>query len=534
MSHRFRKTLSLVTISLCVRTVIGTAIVANCFVAIPHTDGPQRSMTQAFPKGTQERKSAFSRRSEPIAAVSSVHSDFFEASKLTDVNPAAASQFGFSVAIDDDTAVVGSPGDADNKGAALIYRRNGSTWSLQQKIVGNDSVADDNFGWSVAISGETIVVGAFDLNEADQGSAYVFVRGGSIWNQQQKLTASGGSITDQFGISVSIDGDTVVVGSPGDQASRGAAYVYARSGTSWTQQQKLIASDAAAGDDLGWSAAINGETVLVGAPSDDGSRGGAYVFIRNGAIWTQQSKVTASDGAASDRFGYSVAVNGSYMLSGAPLTNNSGKLTGSAYVFLRTGDNWQQQQELLPADGEANDKFGGAVALNDSTAVIGANADDIGMAFDKGSVYVFTRVQNSWSQVQKLEGSDAAIGDNFGGSVAVRPGAIIVGSYLDDGASLMDAGSAFVFASTPAPVVSVSGKVLTPDGRGLRSAKVTITDIGLGTFESTVTSTLGYFQFSVVSGRDYIINVGAKRYRFSTIPISVSGDVTDIDLVGME
>jgi hypothetical protein len=547
MVRNFRQILSLITISLGVRLAIGAAIAVNCFVTIPHGDALQRNDLRSLIEPLKEKNVAEKKaRKRPVEQFTSALDGFVETVKLLDVNSSATAQLGFSVAISGDTAIVGAPGDANNKGAALIFQRNGNTWSLQQKISGNDSAVDDHFGWSVAISGETAVVGAYDLNEVDSGAAYVFVRNGLTWSQQQKLTPFDGSVTDQFGSSVSIDVDTIAVGAFGNNGSRGAAYIFIRNGPSWIQEQKLTATDAAAGDDFGWSVALSGESAVVGAPGDDGSRGSAYVFVRNSTSWAQIGKITASDGTEFDRFGYSVAIDGDYLISGAPLGGSVAGKTGSAYIFSRSGINWLQQQKLIPADGEENDKFGGSVGLNGSIAVIGSNGDDIASAVDQGSAYIFTRVGSTWSQTQKVMGSDSSIGDNFGGSVAVRQGAVIAGAYLGDVDSTMDPGTAYIFTDpeqptptpsitpTPGPMATVSGRVLTSTGVGLRNAKVTVIDQSLGTTKAALTSSLGYFFIEVESGRNYIVSVNSKRYRYSSIPILVNGDISDLEFIGLE
>ena len=463
-----------------------------------------------------------------------IPNDFSETVKLIDPNPANAVQMGFSVAISGDTAIVGAPGKANNRGSAFICVRSGNTWTLQQEITGTDSTSDDHFGWSVSISGETAVVGAYDLNENDLGAAYVFVRNGLTWTQQQKITPTGGAVTDQFGSTVSISGETLLVGAFGKDNSRGAAYVYTRSAGLWTQQQILIAGDGVAGDEFGWSLAISGERAILGAPGDDSFRGGAYLFVRNGTSWSQTAKITSTDGSSFDRFGYSVAVDGSYALIGAPQDSESGIITGSGYVFAESGGAWQQQKRILANDRAANDKFGSSVAILGLSAVIGANGDDVGTNIDQGSAYVFTRNGGDWTQAQKILGLDGLPGDNLGVSVGLAPGVLIVGSYLDDISTFLDSGSAYTYTAPAPATVIVSGRILTPSGVGLRSAQVRITDVNLGTDTSTTTSTLGYFQFQVTAGRDYVINVNSKRYRFSTSPITVTGDVTNIELVGLE
>ena len=198
-------------------------------------------------------------------------------------------------------------------------------------------MVDDRFGGSVAISGDTVVVGAPRDDDAgfDSGSVYVFVRSGTTWTEEAKLTASDAAAEDEFGVSVALSGDTALVGASGDDdagSGSGSAYVFVRNGTSWSQQVKLTASDAAAEDGFGASVALSGDTALVGASGDDGtgvSSGSAYVFVRNGTSWIQQAKLTASDAAAIDYFGYSVALSGETALVGAPFNDG----VGSAYAY---------------------------------------------------------------------------------------------------------------------------------------------------------------------------------------------------------
>src|SRR6266540_2968214 len=278
------------------------------------------------------------------------------------------------------------------------------TFTQHQKLEASDPAAFDGFGFSVAISGETVVVGAlFDDGAAglQQGSAYVFARSGGVWTQQQKLLASDAAAGALFGISVAISGETVVVGAPGDDAG-GSAYVFARNGGVWSQQQKLRASDAAVADSFGASVAISGETVVVGAIGDDGAagrdQGSAYVFARSGGVWTQQQKLEASDAAANDLFGLSVAISGGTVVVGAPFdAGAAGNSQGSAYVFARSGGVWSQQQKLEASDAALGDQFGFSVAVSGGTVVVGAHDDSGAAGRLQGSAYVFGPVPFDFS-----------------------------------------------------------------------------------------------------------------------------------------
>ncbi|MEZ4334968.1 MAG: SUMF1/EgtB/PvdO family nonheme iron enzyme [Myxococcota bacterium] len=359
-------------------------------------------------------------------------------------------EFGASVSVSGDTTVVGASGDDDggtNSGAAYVFTRSGTTWTEQQKLVASDAAAGDDFGYSVSISGDTVVVGAFADDDAgtNSGSAYVFTRSGTTWTEQQKLVASDAAASGAFGYSVSVAGDTTVIGAIGDATgglSAGAVYVFTRSGTIWTEQQKLVASDAAAVDSFGYSVSLAGDTTVVGAQGDDdggSSSGSAYVFTRSGTIWTEQQKLVASDAAASDQFGYSVSLAADIAVIGAPFADGSSTDSGSAYVFTRSGTVWTEQQKLFSGDGATSDLFGRGVSIAGETIVVGAFGNDVG-----GSAYVFTRSGTTWNEHQKLVAADAAASDLFGEHVSVFDDSVVVGARGDDVVG-QNSGSAYFF-----------------------------------------------------------------------------------------
>ena len=272
-----------------------------------------------------------------------------------------------------------------------------------ENLAAGDGAPGDQFGFSVALSGDTALVGAFVDDTpagAGAGSVYVFTRSGMAWLLQAKLTAGDGAANDRFGVSVALSGDTALVGAPGDDtpagANAGSAYVFTRSGTLWSQQQRLNADDGAANDGFGSSVALSGDTALMGAPFDNTSAGAdagsAYVFTRSGSLWSQQQRLEAGDGAADAEFGSSVALSGDTALVGALFDDTStGADTGSAYVFVR-GAIWFQQAKLTAGDGAVNDQFGYSVALSGDTALIGAYGDDGAVTgnLDVGSAYLYT------------------------------------------------------------------------------------------------------------------------------------------------
>ena len=212
-------------------------------------------------------------------------------------------------------------------------------WTETQKILADDGATLDCFGASVSVDGDTALIGAYwdDDNGVDSGSVYVFTRTGSTWTQQTKLLASDGAAGDAFGYTVSLDGDTALIAASLDDdngESSGSAYVFTRTGTTWTEQAKLLPLDGVAGDNLCW-VSLNGDTALLGVPGDDDNgehTGSAYVFTRTETTWTQEAKLLAADGAAQDWFGYGVSIDGDTALIGSELDDDSGTDSGSAYI----------------------------------------------------------------------------------------------------------------------------------------------------------------------------------------------------------
>ncbi|MCC6903570.1 MAG: FG-GAP repeat protein [Polyangiaceae bacterium] len=370
---------------------------------------------------------------------------------------AAGDQFGAAVDIDGTSVAVGArnaDGAFGNQGSAYVFTRSGTTWSLQQKVSHADPAQDDNFGSSVSIAGTTLAVGASQkaISWSKQGAAYVFARSGTTWSQQAKLTAADGSSGHELGTSVALSGDSLAVGAPGMSVSPGAAYVFVRSGTTWSQQAKLIASDGAVSDMLGFATSIDGDTVAVGAPLADpagaSGQGAAYVFVRSGSTWSQQQKLT--QGAAGDRFGNSVSVNGNSVICGAPQVDHTTTNQGRAHVFTRVLTSWSLQSTLtipyvtgkIPA---ANDYFGEAVALEGDLAVVGAPYVDYDHAA-QGAAAVYTRSGTQWGNGQLLTAEDDA--SRAGAAVAISGDLALVGAPDENVGKSDAAGTVYVFSRT--------------------------------------------------------------------------------------
>ena len=265
------------------------------------------------------------------------------------------------------------------------------------KITARDGAAGDEFGLSVSIDGDYAIVGAYldDDKGSSSGSAYIFRRVGTVWTQEAKLTASDGAAGDQFGRPVSLSGDYAIVGAYLDDdkgSASGSAYIFRRDGTVWTQEAKLTASDGAAGDEFGFSVSLSGDRAIVGAWLDDDkglNSGSAYIFRRDGTVWTQEAKLTASDGAAGDQSGFSVSISGDRAIVSSHGDDDNGSISGSAYIFRRVGTVWTQEAKLTASDGAAGDLFGLlSVSLSGDRAIVGALRDD-DKGLNSGSAYIY-------------------------------------------------------------------------------------------------------------------------------------------------
>ncbi|HEY52587.1 MAG TPA: hypothetical protein G4N94_03935 [Caldilineae bacterium] len=378
---------------------------------------------------------------------------WLQQAKLSASDGVSGHLFGVSVAISGDTVVVGSSGGDQGKGLVYVFEKPGGGWASATEIAqlsASDGVAGDGFGWSVAISGDTVVVG---VSDGDKGVAYVFEKPGDGWanaTETAVLSASDGAAGDYFGRAVAVSGDTVVVGAEGDESSKGSAYVFEKPGGGWanaTETAKLSASDGAGGDQFGNSVAINGDTVVAGAHGVGSNSGSAYVFEKPGGGWantTETAKLSASDGMAGDLFGHSVAISVDAVVVGA---SGDDTLKGSAYVFEKPDGGWASATEtakLSASGGAANDYFGISVAIDGDTVAVGAEGDD---SF-KGLAYVFEKPGGGWvsaTETVVLSASDGATNGYFGGSVAISGDTVVAGTEGDDDSK----GSAYVFENSP-------------------------------------------------------------------------------------
>jgi hypothetical protein len=399
--------------------------------------------------------------------------------------------FGSSVDVSDDTVVVGAPGNDSNRGAAYVFVRDVTGWTWQATLTASNAEVNDDFGASVAIDGDTVVVGAIfeagdgsspsnnDLNTA--GAVYVFTRSGTAWSQQAYLKASNPGLGDRFGEQVAISGDTIAVGVPledsdGDQsnnnaADSGAVYVFKRSGTAWSQDAYLKAGNIGTTDDFGRAVGVDGDTLVVGAHQEDGSAttingpyddgrfnaGAAYVYVRSGSTWSQQAYLKSANPDEFDEFGWGVAVSGDTVAVGVSredsnatgingdASNDMGQDSGAVYVFTRSGTTWSQQAYVKSSNSDPNDAFGRLMDLDgdtlavsspgESSRVSGIDGDQSDNSLSgSGASYVFQRNGGSWSQTAYVKATNPDDSDYFT-NVAVNGGTIVVGAPFEDSSS---------------------------------------------------------------------------------------------------
>ncbi len=453
-------------------------------------------------------------------------------------NTGAGDAFGTQLALSGDTLAIsavleasastgvnGSQSDnsAPASGAVYVFVRNNNVWTQQAYLKASNTGAGDHFGDCVALSGNTLVVGAHledsaatgingnqaDNGATDSGAAYVFVRNGTTWTQQAYLKASNTGAGDGFGLKLALFGDTVAVGAVfedsatigvnGNQASNaamdsGAVYVFVRSGTTWSQQAYLKASNTGATDAFGVSLALSADTLAIGAYGEGSSAtgingnqadnsafasGAAYVFVRSGTSWTQQAYLKASNTQAGDVFGQSIALSvdtiavGAYgedsaaTSSSGNQSDNSAPESGAVYVFVRNGTTWSQQAYVKPSNS-SDDRFGANLALFGDTLAVWSSLDDSGAtgvngnsadssAMDSGAVFLFTRSGTAWQQKAYLKASNTGAGDLFGIGLALSADTLVIGALAEDSDATgvggnqssnaaADSGAAYVFS----------------------------------------------------------------------------------------
>jgi hypothetical protein len=470
-----------------------------------------------------------------------------EESKLVGSNASPGDEAGLSLAVHADTTVVGAhladqPAGQD-EGAAYVWVRSGLVWSEQAVLVASDAAENDNLGWSVALDGDTIVVGSPRADRGvigNAGAAYVFTRNGTTWVEEAKLSSGAPSHGHMFGSSVAISGDTIVVGETQDGASigpgPGAAFVFVRTGTTWSQQARLDMALPKPGSAFGFSAAIEGDRIVVGADRDDvggNAVGTAHVFLRTGTTWGFQSRLMASDAAVNNHFGWSVAISGDTVAVGATLANLGAGLTdaGAAYVFRRSGGLWSEEAKLTASDASAGDYFGISVALEGDQVVCGASGADIkSFGQSEGSAYVFERTGSVWSEVAKLVAKDGSFQSRLGTSASRHGDTLVLGARFD--ASSTGAGYVFRFSEVESYCtagISASGCSALLAAAGTPSASA---PSGFTLSASAVEGSKGGLFFTSTNGRQASPWGNGSSLQCVTPPVKRAGLLTGVGTNG--
>ncbi|MGE3611145.1 MAG: FG-GAP repeat protein [Bacteriovoracaceae bacterium] len=402
-----------------------------------------------------------------------------------------------------------------DSGAVYVYSRSGTTWTQQAYIKAVNADLSDYFGISVTLDKDTLAVGAYteDSNEtsitngnaasadntsSSSGAVYVYKRTGSSWAQEAYIKAANANASDSFGTDVTLNGDTLVVGAPGEDSNQttitngvtasadntssgsGAVYVYKRVGSTWSQEAYIKASNNGASDGFGTFIDIDGDTLIVGVPNEDSnqtsitngatassdnsasSSGAVYVYRRTSAIWAQEAYIKASNAETADSFGSSLVLSGNLIAVGSPLedsnqttitngatssSDNSLASSGAVYIYKRTGSSWAQEAFIKPSNSDSNDNFGSRVALSGYTLAISSINEDSNQTLitdgpaasntltDSGAVYVYQRNAGIWSIEAYIKADNAGATDNFGSALAISGDTLVVGAKAEDGTS---------------------------------------------------------------------------------------------------
>ncbi|MBX7094626.1 MAG: T9SS type A sorting domain-containing protein [Flavobacteriales bacterium] len=374
--------------------------------------------------------------------------------KLLAPDGAASDEFGDAVAKWGNVVLAGAPKNNDiNPGCGTVYfyRENNGTWTMEQKVTPLDPDQDDRFGISVDLFGDVAIVGACldDENGINAGAAYIFRHNGSIWVQEDKLIASDGAAGDEFGYSVSVYDSIAVVGSYRSVISgtgNGAVYIFKYNGINWPQLQKLSGTAPQIDDFFGYNVDIHKDRLIVGAYQDDDmgvNSGSAYIFSWNGGMFSLEQKIFPADGQPGDAFGFSVGINDSLAVIGAYGKDVLASASGAAYVYRRTGNSWNQEQVLSAPDGATDDWLGYSVSISGKTIVAGAFHDD-DLGSESGSVYIYRYTGSNWMFEFPLRATDANTNDNYGICTVVDNMDIVIGAPFNDDNGT-NSGSVYVY-----------------------------------------------------------------------------------------
>ncbi|MFT5154319.1 MAG: hypothetical protein ACI841_004326, partial [Planctomycetota bacterium] len=376
-----------------------------------------------------------------------------ESTKLTASDGDAGDRFGYGARIDGDRLLIPAKHDeapASDSGSAYIFDFDGANWVESAKLIAASGASGDLMGWESILQGDEVFLGTpiGDGVVLDSGTVVIFDYDGVTWSEAQTLSVLSGADGDFFGRSLAVDGDFALIGAPrtdGIGANSGSAFVFERIAGVWTQVQELLASDATSGDQFGWALDLDGDTAVIGAWGQDAGgtdSGAVYVFERSGGSFAEVQKLTPSD-APSGQFGWTVRVDGDWVVVGAALDDEAGFQGGAAYVFGHSGASWVEHQKLIPVDAAIGDKFGTTIELDGARFLGGAATADHG-GNGAGTVYVYQLEGALWRRRARLTASDAEAGDRFSRYMDLDGNRALIGAIHEDDNGA-DAGAAYIF-----------------------------------------------------------------------------------------
>ncbi|MEM5566745.1 T9SS type A sorting domain-containing protein [Psychroserpens sp. AS72] len=445
--------------------------------------------------------------------------------KIVPADREQADYFGYAVTMSGDYAVIGAHWDdvtTSNMGSAYVYKKDvNGNWIEHQNLTAPDKRQNDQFGYSVAIHGNYLIVGAIGQSYNAANSSYIQAAGAAYiyekdtnnnWNFVQKIVASDREYINQFGYAVDLNGNYAIVSpvrhdydASGNnfQDDAGAVYVFERDGSgTWSEVQKIVASDRTAFDYFGQTGlAVDGNYIVVGSVGDDeddngsnflSSAGSAYIFERDGSgIWNEIQKIVNSDREAGDTFGRTVTIDGNYLVVGADYEDEKGNAAGAAYVFEKqTNGTWNHSQKLTATNGAADDHFGRDVDMDDNYIIIGSHLNDIGSPGDNGAAYIFENQDGVWNETAFIYDAFNQTSEYFGYTVAISGDFAIVGAYEDgydenEENELVGAGAAFIFDANEPYTLSVIENDLENTIKAYPNPVINSLTIDLGSFHET-------------------------------------------------
>src|SRR5210317_682452 len=393
--------------------------------------------------------------------------------------------FGMYSAFDGNYLYVGGRGDNGVKYSRVdVFEKNNGTWSYLTSITGDNTESSDNFGWKIGACENYLIVGAYteDTGGGNTGAAYVFKRTGATWTQQEMLKApSPASGTGHGDNDLAINGDYAFVGASGD-GTGGEVFVYKRSGTSWNHHQTLVSSDISSSDDFGEGLDLSGNYLVVGAPGENSNYGALYIFKNIGGTWTQQQKLVSTVSGNMGR-NARLSIDGDYIVTGGHQDGSDGlSNSGAVYIFKKDEgvEAWTQQATLRAPTPIANGYFGSKTRIKGKTVIVGQpNDGDNGT--NAGAVYIYQRSGTTWSFIKKFYSSDIDTGDQFGTSVSISENDVFVSAMYEDSQG-SNAGKGYIY-----PLKEVTNYYITQPGT--YRADLQICGIDYKTNEVEVTGT---------------------------------------------